>query len=530
MLHDVWPLVSAEAMRALDRHTIEALGIPGELLMECAGRVVVAEVLRARRGGEPVWVVCGAGNNGGDGLVVARHLHLMGVPVRLVLVSDPQRLRGDPAANWARARAVGVPVAGSSERPEPGAVVVDAIFGTGLARPVEGAAAEAVAWIRASRPGCRVVAVDLPSGLDADTGQVLGDAVRADCTVTLGLPKLGLALEPGRSLAGRIVVGRIGSADAAPCVSASAELWTRAAAGRQLPERPAHGHKGSFGHVLVAAGSQGKSGAAALAAAGAGRAGAGLVTIACAEGLNAILEIKCTEAMTAPLPETAGHALGAAAERPLLELAEARDAVALGPGLGRAEETLALVRRVAAKIERPLVLDADAILAFADGPVALARRPGATILTPHPGEAAALLGRPSAALNADRPAAARELAERTGCVVILKGAATVTAEAGGGRLAVNPTGGPWLATGGTGDVLTGMVAGLLAQGVAPFEAAALAVFAHGLAADRAAAARGPAGLLAGDVADALPAALESLRRAAAAGSRVGSGDALAFPE
>ena len=530
MLRDVWPLVSAEAMRALDRHTIETLGVPGDLLMESAGRLVAAEVLRERRGPAPVLVVCGGGNNGGDGLVAARHLHLQGVPVRIAWATDPTRLRGDARANRDRARAAGVPEASARWRPEPGAVIVDALFGTGLARDVEGAAAAAVTRINQGRPACRVVSVDLPSGLDADTGQILGVAVAADCTVTLGLPKLGLTLEPGRSLAGRIVVGRIGIADEAPGLEAGAELWTRSAAGAHLPARPAHGHKGTFGHVLVAAGSEGKTGAAALAAAGAARAGAGLVTIACPESLNAILEVKCTEAMTAPVAETAGRAFAAGAEKALLELAQTRDAIVLGPGIGRAEETLALVRRLAARLERPLVLDADALVAFADDPAALASRRAPTIVTPHPGEAAALLASEPAAINADRPAAARELAARTGAVVVLKGAATVTAAAQG-RLAVNPTGGPVLATGGTGDVLAGMAAGLLAQGVAPFEAAALAVFAHGLAADRLAASRGSAGALAGEVAERVPAALEALRVARARGAgAIGAGDALAFPE
>jgi NAD(P)H-hydrate epimerase len=532
MLGDVWPLVGAAEMRALDRYTIETLGVPGELLMECAGRALASRALAERARGAGVLVVCGAGNNGGDGLVAARHLHLEGVAVRVLLAGDPARLRGDAAANWRRAQAAGVPLAAPRARPEPGTLIVDALFGTGLDRAVEGEAAALIRRINQARPACRVLAVDVPSGLDADTGQVLGVAVEADATLTLGLPKLGLALEPGRSRAGRIHVARIGIADAAPAPGAAsrAELWTAAGAGARLPERPPDGHKGTFGHVLVAAGSQGKSGAAALAAAGAARGGAGLVTIACPEGLNPILEVKCTEAMTAPVAETAGQAFAAGAEKALVDLAHGRDAVVLGPGIGRADETLALVRRFAVRCERPLVLDADALLAFADEPGALAARRAPTIVTPHPGEAAALLGATPARLNADRPAAARRLAAETGAVVVLKGAATVTAAADG-RLAVNPTGGPLLATGGTGDVLAGLVGGLLGQGLAAFEAAALAVFAHGAAADALAARRGAAGALAGEVADALPDALRALRDAAARDpGPLGVGDVVAFPE
>lgn len=528
MLSDVWPLVRAATMRELDRHTIEDLGIPGALLMECAGRVVAEAVREVAAPGAPVTVLCGGGNNGGDGFVAARHLHLLGVPVRVACLSDPQRLRGDAADNWRRARAVGVPVAPERWRLDPGSVVVDALLGTGLDRDVEGTAASWIRRLNQARPGCRVVAVDLPSGLHADTGAVLGVAVEADVTVTLGLPKLGLALEPGRSLAGRVRVGRIGIADEAPGVVPEGELWTAAAAAARLPERPRDGHKGSFGHVLVVAGSEGKSGAAALAALGASRAGAGLVTIACPRGLNAILEGKCTEAMTAPVDEAPGGTLSGAAEKSIRDLAETRDAVVLGPGLGRADETLELVRRLAARVPRPLVLDADGLIAFAEDPSLLASRRAPTIVTPHPGEAAALLGGSAAEINRDRAGAARRLAEQTGAVVVLKGAATVTADRE--RLAVNPTGGPLLATGGTGDVLSGMVGGLLAQGLEPFEAAALGVWIHGAAGDRLAERQGPGGALAGEVADAVPAAVQALRARLPGPRTLGVGDAVAFPE
>jgi len=527
MLGDAWPLATAAEMRELDRHTIETLGVPAALLMEVAGAAVAREVERLRAGDAPVWVVCGSGSNGGDGLVAARHLHLRGAPVRLWPLEDPAVWRGESAANWRRAQALGIPLVGPRQRPEAGAVLVDAIFGTGLSRPVEGAAALAIRRLREARPACRVVAVDLPSGLDADTGQPLGDAVAADVTVTIGLPKLALALEPGRSLAGRIVVARIGIADAAPGLALRAELWTRAAAARRLPQRPRDGHKGSFGHVLVAAGSEGKTGAAALCALGALRVGAGLVTVACPQSTAPVIASAGSEWMTAPLPEAAGACFGRAAEKGLLELAAARDVVALGPGVGRAEETRSFVRQLARALANPLVLDADGLVAFADGLPELRARRAPTILTPHPGEAALLLGSTPAEVNRDRVAAARRLASETGASVVLKGAATVVAEPDG-FVAVNPTGGPALATGGTGDVLTGVVAGLIAQGVPAREAAVLGAFLHGAAADRLAAERGPAGLLASEVAGALPDALRAL--GAAVGGSIGAGDPLAFPE
>jgi hydroxyethylthiazole kinase-like uncharacterized protein yjeF len=526
MLGDAWPLVTAVEMRALDRHTIETLGVPGALLMELAGAAVAREAEALRTGASAVWIYCGPGSNGGDGLVAARHLHLRGVPVRVIAVADPAAWRGDAADNAGRLRALGVRVHGDDAAPEPGAVIVDAIFGTGLAREVEGPPAAAIRRIRASRPGCRVLAVDLPSGLDADTGQPHGDAVAADATVTVGLPKLGLALEPGRSLAGRVVVARIGIADGAPGVTPTAELWTRAGAARRRPERPRDGHKGRFGHVLVVAGSEGKTGAAALAGLGAARAGAGLVTLACPERTLPVLAARQSEWMTAPVPEAAGGCFGRQAEKPVLELAAARDVVALGPGLGRADETRAFVRAVARALANPLVLDADGLVAFEGALSELRARTAPTILTPHPGEAALLLGSTPAAVNADRPAAARRLAAETGALVALKGAATVIAEPGG-LLLVNPTGGPALASGGTGDVLTGVIAGFLAQGLAPRDAAGLGVFVHGAAADQLAERRGPAGVLAGEVAGALPDALRALGES---GGAIGAGDRLAFPE
>jgi NAD(P)H-hydrate epimerase len=512
---DPWPLVGAAAMRALDRHTIESLGVPGEILMESAGRAVAEAVLAERSGPGDVLVVCGAGSNGGDGFVAARHLHQLGVPVRVVLVGERRKLRGDAAASAARLERVGVAIGAGAVRAGGAAVIVDALFGTGLDRRVGGAAAAAIRRINAARETARVIAVDLPSGLDADTGQPHGIAVQADATLTIGLPKLGLALEPGRALAGRIRVARIGIADAAPDVAADAELWRAATAAARLPARPPEGHKGSFGHVLVVAGSRGKTGAAALAAEGAARVGAGLVTIACPASTNEILEVKCTEMMTAPVADTADGGFAAAALDALLALARERGVAALGPGIGREADTQKLARDFALRCPRPLVIDADGLFPFAGAArTSLRTRPAATVLTPHPGEAARLLGVSAAAINRDRVGAARRLAAETGAVVVLKGAATVIASPEG-RVAVNPTGGPVLGSGGTGDVLTGVVAGLLGMGCEPFEAAALGAWLHGSAGDRLAARRGRAGVLASEIAAELPAACEALRAPAA---------------
>jgi len=464
-----WPLVDATRMQALDRYTIDKLGVPGEVLMESAGRSV-ADAMLAQYGNllalpdAEVCIVCGAGNNAGDGLVIARQLVLLGHLVRCVLLLPADRLSGDPAAQLSRLRAAGVKIDPASDEgalrlPDRG-VVVDAIFGTGLSREVAGPIASSInainAWREARPSATRVVAVDLPSGLDADTGQPLGCVVQADLTVTIASPKRALALEPGRSLAGQVFVARIGIVDSIPGEPEAegidaVRLWSPGVAGRMLPGRPAGGHKGSFGHVLVVAGAEGKTGAAALAARASGRAGAGLVTVACPRSLNDILEVKCTEAMTAPVAQTAERALAEEALPELLELARARDVVAIGPGVGQAAETGRLMRALAREIEVPMVIDADGLNAMVGNLEAFASRAArSTVLTPHPGEAARLLGRSASAINADRIGAARTLARETGCVVLLKGAASVCAEPAG-RAIVNPTGGPLLATGGTGD-------------------------------------------------------------------------------
>jgi NAD(P)H-hydrate epimerase len=521
-MEHAWSLVGAARMRALDRYTIDTLGVPGDVLMESAGRAVL-EVVLARCGAAladgyaEALVVCGGGNNGGDGLVVARHLAQLALPVRVALLTAPEKLRGEARANFDRARATGVRIEGpDAALPERG-VVVDAIFGTGLSRDVSGEAAAFIERLVTARVAGRldVVAIDLPSGIDADTGEVLGCAVAADCTVTIACPKIGLALEPGRSLAGEVLVARIGIADRLPDeIEAegheAVSLWTRGKVAAQLPARRRGGHKGSFGHVLVVAGGEGKTGAAALAATAAVRAGAGLVTIACPRGLNDILEVKCTEAMTAPVDDTPERGFAESAIGALVALAETRDVVAFGPGIGQSADARAVAHALAAKVGVPMVVDADGLNAFAADVGALAARPAATVLTPHPGEAARLLGSSASEVNRDRVGAARELAARSGAVVVLKGAATVCAEPSG-RAVISPTGGPNLATGGTGDVLTGVVAALLAQGLAPFPAAATAVWWHGRAGDRLARTGGDAGLMAHELADALPATAVAIR-------------------
>ncbi|MGB0619881.1 MAG: NAD(P)H-hydrate dehydratase [Myxococcota bacterium] len=519
----VWRLVSAEEMRALDAATIEGRGVSGGILMENAGRALVDPALRLRAGGirpgGPILVLAAAGNNGGDGFVVARHLFGEGVPVEVVLIGSPEKLPTEAAANWERLGPAGVPViaipadeaaAALQARLSEASVVVDALFGTGLGRDLEGGFADLVEVVNGARAkGARILAVDSPSGIESRTGAVLGAAICADETVTISLPKLGLVLEPGAQHAGRIRVARIGIADPDPEDADRVELWNARAASAHFPDRGAAGHKGTFGHVLVIAGSTGKCGAGALASRAAARAGAGLVTLAYPAGLEPELAALPVEVMSAPVAATAEGGLAIAGEKAAIELAAARDVVALGPGLGRHPETDALVQTLLKELDRPVVLDADGLNALGEGLAVLRDRRRATVITPHPGEAARLLGMTSREINRDRLSAARRLAEQSGAVAVLKGARTMIASPEG-RVVVTPTGGPALATGGTGDVLTGVIAALLASGLEAFDAAALGAWWHGAAADGLPVSENGFGLLASELADALPATARAI--------------------
>jgi NAD(P)H-hydrate epimerase len=504
-------------MQALDRTTIEKRGISGEILMESAGRALVRPALELRalsmRPEGPIRAFCGAGNNGGDGFVLIRHLWAEGIATEAILVGDPARLSRDAAANWKRLEAIGAP----RQIVDPGdeeadwdrllsetSVAVDALFGTGLKREIGGGFARLIASFDTARVrGLKVLSVDIPSGVAAHSGRVLGVAVSADRTLTISLPKVGLALEPGRSQAGQIEVARIGIADPEPGRLPRVELWNARAAALHFPRRLRAGHKGIFGHVLVVAGSRGMMGAASLCARASLRAGSGLVTLAHPGGLGAELAGLSAEVMTAEVAATDVGGFARAAEKAIEELAASRDVLALGPGLGREREVIDLVRRLVISIDCPVVLDADGLFGLSGQLELLHDREAPIVLTPHPGEAARLLETDVGHLNADRVAAARQLSEMSRAVVVLKGAGTVVADPTG-RVVIIPTGGPVLASGGTGDVLTGVVAALLAAGRPAFEAAALAAWWHGATADKLDPGRVGFGLLASEVADGLP--------------------------
>lgn len=520
-------ILTAAEMQRIDRVTTERFGIPSLTLMENAGRGVVEFLverfapLREHR----IAILCGRGNNGGDGLVVARLLREQGLHPRVVLLADPKSLRGDAAANYERLRQSGEPEVAENATAWEGlksgladtSLLIDAILGTGLSKPLEGFFQEVVRDLNSAFPAARVVAVDLPSGVSADTGELIGDCIRADATVTFTAPKLAHVFPPACERIGEWVVKPIGTP---PEALEDHELCLNLTSREDLDwltrPRRLEAHKGNFGHVLILAGSIGKTGAAAMTAKAALRAGAGLATVATAESALPIVAALGMEFMTEPLPETESGTISLRAldYGRLDKLVEGKTVLAVGPGLGNVPETAELVRTVVNQYNLPLVLDADGLNAFAGclSTLRVDRRPaGATVLTPHPGEMARLTNQTTAQILARRIEAAREFSIKYQINLVLKGFRTLTA-APDGQVWVNPTGNPGMATGGTGDILTGLIAGLLAQypTSSVTKVVAGAVYLHGLAGDLAAREMGEASMVAGDLLEALPRAFRAL--------------------
>ncbi|WP_320671478.1 NAD(P)H-hydrate dehydratase [Patulibacter defluvii] len=510
------PLPDADGLRATDAWAIERLGIAGFALMETAG-ARLADAVTALVPEGPVAIVCGAGNNGGDGYVAARRLRAAGRPLRVLSTVPDERLRGDAAL--ARDGFGGAAEPWDPAALEGAAVIVDAILGTGATGAPRGLAADAIAAIaRAAGEGVPVIACDVPSGVDATTGEVAGAAVPATETVSFHAATSGLWIAPGKGRVGRLRVVDIGipaAVSRALPAPAAGLLTERVLDG--LPVRGAEGTKFRSGHVLVVGGAPGMTGAPCLTARGAMRAGAGYVTLAAAAGIEPLVASRAPlESLTLPLPEAPDGGAGAAAAAVVLERLGGRGGtLVVGPGLGRHDERGRLVRELAAGAEGPLVVDADGLAALAGDPEALAGRSAATVLTPHAGELGRLLDRSSDEIGAQRLAAVREAARRSGAVVVLKGDDTLIADPAG-RVAISPGGAPGLATAGTGDVLAGVVGALLARGNDPLRAAAAAVWLHLLAGRRSAERHGADGTVAGDVAEAVAAVRRDHERGAAA--------------
>ena len=500
------PLPDAAAQRATDAWAIDDLGIPSLVLMERAGHGL-AEAVLAHAGAGPVVVACGPGNNGGDGFVAARLLARWGHTVRVLLVGDPAKFTPDARATHDQLDPAWIqPFTPAGLH---GAtVVVDALLGTGTSgapRPPFDGAIEA---IRAS--GLPVVAADGPSGVDASTGEAPGPAIHATATTTFAAAKPGLWIDPGKAHAGTVTVIDIGipahdGPAAAPGVAPpTAGLVDDGRLLALLPGRAASSTKFASGFVLVAGGAVGLTGAPVLTATAAMRAGAGYVTACVPAPAQPVVAMHTLEVMSRGLPdEDGGHTEAGAAD--VLELAERGGALVVGPGLGRTAGAVAFARRLAAGATVPLLIDADGLFAFSDDLLVLAGRPGPTVLTPHEGEMGRLLGWSSDEVRARRLHAVREAAHRSGAVVLLKGDDTLVARPDG-VVAVSPGATPALATAGTGDVLSGVIGALLAQGLEPFTAACAGMRLHARAGLAAAAERGVQGVIASDVVDRLPAA------------------------
>ncbi len=504
-------VLKADEMRELDKLTINEIGIEDKVLMENAGRSVysvIRDIMDDVAGLKAV-VVAGKGNNGGDGFVVARYLYNDGADVVVYIIGKKDEVKGTARKNLEILEKLEVETVELQTEDDltvfefdvmSADIVVDAIFGTGFKGDVKGLHAEVIDIINDAEG--LVVSVDMPSGVDSDTGEVGSTAVTADFTVTMAFPKLGQLLYPGKLYVGELVVANIGIPEELAYGRIKRLLIDEELVGDLVPLRAGNEHKGELGRVLVVAGSKGYTGAAALASAAAMRAGAGLTYLAIPETLNNILEVKLTEVITIPVDDENGTITERAVDE-LLASDRKFDVAAIGPGLTRRENVKKAVLKFVREFDGPMVIDADAVVALAGNLDALKDREYPPILTPHPGEMSHLIDMDAAEIDRNRVDVASKFAVEHGVIVVLKGAPTVVAMPGG-MVYLNTTGNAGLASGGTGDVLTGTIAGLLAQGLLPQDAALLGVFLHGLAGDLAAEDLSEQSLMATDLLDYIP--------------------------
>ncbi len=506
-------IVTGDEMHRIDRITIEERGVPGLTLMEEAGKTV-AELVIERIRPKSVAVVSGKGNNAGDGFVAARYLHKAGLPVKIIMHGSKDAFSDNALTNF-RALPFEIPriscdyVEEIQDALADVDCIIDAILGTGITGEVKGIYAAAIAAV--NRAGAKVVAVDIPSGLPADAEYFDGLCVHADFTVTMGLPKLGMVQYPAVGFCGEVIVAQLGFPEdlLTSVTTSNFNLITPGKARDLLPERPPDGHKGTFGSVLIVAGSPGMTGAASMTALAAARSGTGIVFVTIPQALNPILEVKLTEPITLPLQTSTEGIPDMAMFEGILKKAETVEAVALGPGMGCAPQTQQLIHELFLRLAKPLVLDADGLNAFVGSTDLLKKRTAPTILTPHPGELARLLNVSTSELQHHRIEVARKFVFNFDVILILKGARTIIAEPNG-EIFINQTGNTALAKGGSGDVLTGLLTGFLAQGVKPIDAAILGVFMHGLAGEIAAREKTERAALPGDILSAIPCAFREL--------------------
>lgn len=510
-------IVTAQQMKNIDRRAIRDFGIPGTVLMENAASAVQAAMEDLFEGlqGVRVGIICGKGNNGGDGLALARRLRIKGIPVRVALLASFRAITGEAKVNLSILRRMDVEIVQNAASRALADIIawsdvlVDALLGVGLSSPLVGAYARTVDMMNAS--GSPVVAIDIPTGIHADTGEVMGTAVRADLTVTMAFLKRGLVLYPGAQYAGQVRVADIGiPSEVAEKEAISVGLLNHDALQDVIGVRRSDAHKGDFGHCMVVAGSPGKAGAAIMAARGALRTGVGLVSVATPNALVPIIQAQVAEAMCVPAAESIEGTLGIGSEKELLKSMGNMSSCVIGPGLSNHYETVQAVRSLIQRLKVPAVIDADGLNALVGFTDILKKVKTSVILTPHPGEMGRLLGISTNDVQKDRIALASKFAMKHRVTVALKGAATVVATRHG-WVFINSTGNPGMASGGTGDVLTGMIGSFLAQGYGASQAACLGVYLHGLAGDLAAREKGEASMIAGDLIEKIPQAMMSLQ-------------------
>ena len=511
-------IVTAEQMREIDRLTIEKYGVPSLTLMERAGEAVTRAIQKrfARNAKKGVLIVAGKGNNGGDGLVVARLLKKKRIPCEVALLARAEELSIDATHNlraYLKLKGKVTEISAQrldllSARMSKNAVIVDAILGTGIKSEVRGLFADAITLINAA--GLPVVAVDIPSGLDTDKGGPLGVAIQAEMTAALGFPKLGEVIYPGVRYTGQLVVADIGLDERAVAqVVPQAELLERETVRWLVPRRDSDTHKGSYGHLLIVAGSRGKTGAAILASRAAMRSGAGLATLAAPRALNSIFASALVEVMTEPLRDNVAEEIEALSDDEWRRLLKRKDALLFGPGIGVSPATQNMLRWLLRNLAMPWVIDADGLNNLVLEIDRLRHARVAPVLTPHPGEMARLTGKSAAEVNADRVGIARSFAVEHRCHLVLKGARTVI-DTPDGKIFINPNGNPGMASAGMGDVLAGILTALLGQELRPEDAMKLGVYLHGFVGDRVAETKGPIGLIASDIIDALPSGMRDL--------------------
>jgi NAD(P)H-hydrate epimerase len=511
-------VATAEQMQELDRKAIEAYRIPGIVLMENAGRGATEVISNTFPDLQKmkIAIVAGKGNNGGDGFVIARYLLNRRISVKVYLLADPKGLRGDAETNFQifqrmKGEVISVPSSKDYQKVkkelEKFDLLIDAIFGTGLDAEVRGYYREVIDHLNTLQKP--IVAIDIPSGLDANTGKPFGTAVRASLTITFGLPKIGHVISPGLDYVGKLKLVDIGLPKK---LVEEERIQTYLLENDEIrgwlstPRRP-DTHKGDYGHLLVIAGSVGKTGAAAMACEAALRIGAGLVTLAIPKSLNAIMEVKLTEVMTEPLPETPKQTLSLRAFSSILRLCEDKKAVIIGPGIGTFKETQSLILKLIKTLNLPIILDADGLTALATQPKTLPTTNRSLILTPHPGEMAKLIRSTPKDVQEDRISISRNFAQSHHVHLVLKGHRSLIATPKG-EVFINPTGNPGMASGGTGDVLTGMIGGLICQGFDILQSLQMAVYLHGLAGDEMAQELGEKSLIARDIIEKIPALLQ----------------------